>query len=276
MEARHSCDPGHLAQMNTAELRQMFLIESLFAAGDLQLLYCFDDRAIVGSAVPLETALTLPGSDELKAEYFTQRRELGVLNIGAAGTVTVNGDCYAMENLDCLYIGRGSRPVVFATSNPQSPAQFYMVSYPAHATYPAALVKRCAATPVPLGLPAACNQRTIYKCIYPGGIPSCQLVMGFTQLVEGSNWNTMPPHTHARRTEVYLYFNLQDDARVFHLLGTAAETRHIVVSDRQAVISPAWSMHSGVGTRRYAFCWAMGGENQIFDDMDPIPMSALR
>jgi 4-deoxy-L-threo-5-hexosulose-uronate ketol-isomerase len=262
--------------MNAAELRRMFLIESLFAAGQLQLLHCFDDRAIVGSAVPLQDRLTLSSSDELRAEYFLQCRELGVLNIGAAGTVTVDGDCYAMENLDCLYIGRGSRSVVFSTSNPQLPAQFYLVSYPAHAAYPSALVKKGSATALPLGLAAACNQRTIYRYIHPGGVQSCQLVMGFTQLADGSVWNTMPPHTHARRTEVYLYFDLQDDARVFHLMGTATETRHIVVADRQAVISPPWSMHSGVGTRRYSFCWAMGGENQIFDDMDPIPVSALR
>lgn len=276
MEKRFSSDPDHVARMNTAELRRMFLIDSLFAAGQLQLLYCFTDRAVVGSAVPLQHSLALSAGEELRAEYFTQWRELGVLNIGGAGTVTVDGQQHAMDNLDCLYVGRGSRSVAFASTDAHSPAQFYLVSYPAHAVYPTTLAKRSAAEAVSLGSPAACNQRTIHKYIHPAGIRSCQLVMGFTQLTEGSVWNTMPAHTHDRRTEVYLYFDLAADTRVLHLMGTAAETRHLVVADRQVVISPAWSMHSGVGTRRYSFCWAMGGENQTFDDMDPIPMEALR
>ena len=276
METHYSSDPRYLAQMTTAELGQMFLIESLFVAGELQLQYCFADRVVLGSAVPLETPLALPPGEGLRAEYFAQRRELGVLNIGGEGTVTVDGEQYAMENVDRLYIGRGSRSVVFASADVGVPAEFYLVSYLAHAAYATTLIKKSAAKAVPLGVPSACNQRTIYRYIHAEGIRSCQLLMGFTQLAVGSVSNTMPAHTHHRRSEVYLYFDREPKAQVFHLMGTATETRHLVVADRQAVISPAWSMHSGVGTHHYSFCWAMGGENQDFGGIDPIPMDAWK
>jgi 4-deoxy-L-threo-5-hexosulose-uronate ketol-isomerase len=262
--------------MTTEELRAGFLIPSLFTAGQIDLAYCDADRAVIGSAVPTKEALTLGTDDELRAEFFTQRRELGILNIGASGTVTADGTTYKMENLDGLYIGRGCRDIRLASDDATKPAQFYLLSYPAHTTYPTVHAKKAQAAAVNLGSEANCNKRTIFKYIHGDGIKSCQLVMGFTQLAVGSAWNTMPPHTHLRRSEVYLYFNLAADQRVFHLMGQPQESRHLVVADKQAVISPSWSIHSGVGTASYTFCWGMGGENQTFDDMDAAPIPTLK
>jgi 4-deoxy-L-threo-5-hexosulose-uronate ketol-isomerase len=269
-------DPARCKQMTTEELRAGFLIPSLFTAGQIDLVYCDADRAVIGSAVPGKEVLALGTDDELRAEFFTQRRELGILNIGASGTVTADGTAYKMENLDGLYIGRGCRDIRLASDDASKPAQFYLLSYPAHATYPTVHAKKSQAAAVNLGSEANCNKRTISKYIHPDGIKSCQLVMGFTQLAVGSAWNTMPPHTHLRRSEVYLYFNLAADQRVFHLMGQPQESRHLVVADKQAVISPSWSIHSGVGTASYTFCWGMGGENQTFDDMDAAPIATLR
>ena len=261
--------------MSTTELRASYLITSLFAPGEIRLVYCEADRAVVGSAVPGKTPLTLAAADELRAEYFCQRRELGVLNIGGAGTVRVDGTTFALGPLDALYVGRGSREVFFTSADARQPAQFYLASYPAHAAYPTTPARRAEAAAVALGSQAECNRRTIHKYIHPDGIKSCQLVMGFTVLEEGSVWNSMPPHTHARRSEIYLYFDLAPDARVFHFMGRPDETRHLVLADRQAVMSPAWSIHCATATRRYTFCWVMGGENQTFDDMDGIKVGAL-
>jgi 4-deoxy-L-threo-5-hexosulose-uronate ketol-isomerase len=269
-------DPARCKQMTTEELRAGFLIPSLFTAGKIDLVYCDADRAVIGSAVPGKEALVLGTDDELRAEFFTQRRELGILNIGASGTVTADGTAYKMENLDGLYVGRGCRDIRLASDDASKPAQFYLLSYPAHATYPTVHAKKSQAAAVNLGSEANCNKRTIFKYIHPDGIKSCQLVMGFTQLAVGSAWNTMPPHTHLRRSEVYLYFNLAADQRVFHLMGQPQESRHLVVADKQAVISPSWSIHSGVGTASYTFCWGMGGENQTFDDMDAAPIPTLK
>lgn len=276
METRYQADAVRYARMSAAELRESFLVDSLFAPGELGLIYCETDRAVIGSAVPREAPLTLAAADELRAEYFCQRRELGVLNIGGEGTVRVDGESYALPTLDGLYVGRGSREVVFASADPARPAEFYLGSYPAHAPYPTTVARRAEAARVGLGSQAECNRRTIHKYIHMDGIRSCQLVMGFTLLEEGSVWNTMPPHTHARRSEIYLYFDLAPEARVFHLLGRPEETRHLVVADRQAVVSPAWSIHSATATRRYNFCWVMGGENQTFDDMDGLKVGDLR
>jgi len=262
--------------MNTAELRGNFLVDSLFVPDTASLVYCDADRAILGSAVPRVAPVELSAAAELRAEYFTERRELGVLNIGSAGQVEVDGAVYPMSNLDCLYVGRGSRRIVFSSNDPNAPAQYYLLSYPAHAQYPTTLASKAQAAAVHLGTEAQCNRRTIYKYIHPGGIRSCQLVMGFTQLLPGSAWNTMPAHTHTRRSEVYLYFNLASDMRVFHMMGRPDETRHLVVADKQAVISPSWSIHSGAGTSHYAFCWGMGGENQAFDDMDGVAIGDLK
>ncbi len=272
MQTRLTVDPVRYARMTTDELRAAFLVDTLFAPGRVELLYCEVERAVVGSAVPSEAPLALPSPAELRADFFCQRRELGILNIGSPGTVTVDGNPFPMANRDCLYVGRGARDVRFEGNG----AAFYLISYPAHTTYPTTLVRQRDAEPARLGSDAEANKRTIYKYIHPGGVKSCQLVMGYTQLEAGSVWNTMPPHTHPRRSEVYLYFDVSDNARVFHIMGAPQETRHLVVANRQAVISPLWSVHCACGTSNYAFCWAMGGENQEFADMDPAPLAALK
>ena len=276
MDTRYLADGVRYAAMSAAEMRDTFLVTSLFAPGELRLVYCEADRAVIGSAVPLAQPVVLSAADELRAAFFCQRRELGVLNIGGAGSVRVDGTTHALASLDGLYIGRGSREVVFASDDARQPAQFYLASYPAHAGFPTTPARRADCAKVQLGSQAECNRRTIHKYIHPDGIKSCQLVMGFTVLEEGSVWNTMPPHTHTRRSEIYLYFDVAPEARVFHFMGRPDETRHVVVADRQVVISPAWSIHCATATRRYTFCWAMGGENQTFDDMDGIQVGALR
>ena len=226
--------------------------------------------------MPTTSALKLEPQPELRAEYFLERRELGVLNVGGSGVVSVDDDSFAMEKLDCLYIGRGKKSVSFASSDEREPSAFYLLSYPAHTTYPTTSVKLKDLDPVHLGSQETCNERSIYKAIFLDGVRSCQLVMGFTLLAPGSNWNTMPPHTHMRRSEVYFYFDVDPSQRVLHLMGPAEETRHLMVSDRDVVVSPGWSIHSGVGTKSYGFCWGMGGENQRYDDMDALAIADLK
>ena len=269
-------DPVRYPRMNTDELRDTFLLASLYEPGKLVLNYVDLDRSVVGFAAPLDAPIALPTYPELRAEYFTERRELGALNIGGAGTITVEGKSYELNNLDVLYIGRGNKQVTFESKDKNAPAIFYLLSYPAHAVYPVALVRKDEATPVELGSLETCNKRTICKYIYLQGARSCQLVMGVTHLAPGSNWNTMPPHTHMRRSEIYMYFNVAADARIMHSMGPPAETRHIVMADKGIVVSPGWSVHCGVGTRAYSFCWGMGGENQDYADMDPAPVDTLR
>jgi 4-deoxy-L-threo-5-hexosulose-uronate ketol-isomerase len=269
-------DPTRYPQMTTAQLRETFLMDSLYEPGALHLVYVDLDRTIAGIAAPLWEPVALPADADLRAEYFTERRELGALNIGGSGSVKVNGKSYCLENLDCLYIGRGNAEISFESKDPASPAIFYLLSYPAHTTYPVTVVRKEEASPTTIGSAETCNLRTVSKYIYLGGVKSCQLVMGVTHLHAGSVWNTMPPHTHMRRSEVYLYFNLAQDAVVFHLMGPPEETRHILMKDFQAVVSPGWSIHAGVGTRAYSFCWGMGGENQDYADMDPAPIARLR
>ncbi len=276
METRYVADGVRYATMKAAELRDTFLLTSLFAPGEVSLVYCEVERAVVGSVVPVRQPLALSTADELRAAFFCQRREMGILNVGGAGTVRVDGASSALAPLDAMYVGRGSREIVFSSDDAGRPAQFYLASYPAHADFPTTPIRQAEAAKVQLGTQAECNRRTIRKYIHPDGVKSCQLVMGVTALDEGSVWNTMPPHTHTRRSEVYLYFDVAPEARVFHFMGRPDETRHIVVADRQAVISPAWSIHCATATRRYTFCWAMGGENQTFDDMDGIQVGALR
>jgi len=225
--------------------------------------------------VPTHAPLTLPTYDPLKAEYFTERRELGVLNVGGTGTVTVNGEAFTLQRLDGLYVGRGNRDVVFSSADANHPAEFYLLSYPAHAEYPTRRIESAGLERVKLGSPATANEREITKLIHLEGVHSCQLVMGFTQLAEGSVWNTMPPHTHMRRSEVYFYFDVPDGQRVMHLMGPAHETRHIVVANKQVAVSPGWSIHAGVGTASYTFCWGMGGENQVYSDMDALAIADL-
>jgi len=276
MQIRFSPNQNDYQKLCTDGLRANFLIETLFTAGKVELVYSDADRAIIGSAVPTSGPLKLVTDAELRAAYFCERRELGVLNIGGSGSVEVDGKKYEMNKLDCLYVSRGSKDISFSSKNSAEPAAFYLLSYPAHAAYPTTLATQKDAAPVELGTLADANRRTIYKYIHMDGIKSCQLVMGFTKLQEGAVWNTMPPHTHTRRSEVYVYFDLDPKRRVMHFMGTPQQTRHLVVADRQAVISPSWSIHCGCGTGAYTFCWGMGGENQTFDDMDPAPTAQLR
>jgi 4-deoxy-L-threo-5-hexosulose-uronate ketol-isomerase len=262
--------------MNTEELRETFLLEGMFEPGEIEFAYVDLDRTVIGSAVPESVALMLETEPELRSEYFLERRELGVLNVGDAGSVVVNGKRFEMGKLDCLYVGRGSKSVTFSSKNGEAPAYFYLLSYPAHADYPTAMVRFKDLKGLALGSVETCNKRTIYKAIYKEGIKSCQLVMGFTMLEPGSNWNTMPPHTHMRRSEVYFYFDVDPAHRVLHLMGPPDATSHLVVADKEIVVSPGWSIHAGVGTKHYAFCWGMGGENQAYDDMDPVTIADLK
>ncbi len=275
MEVRYSPDPIRFKTMPTAEVREAFLIERLFTADTIEMVYSDVDRAICGGAVPVDKVLTLAAADELRADYFCQRRELGILNIGGAGKITVDGQKFDMANKDCLYVGLGSKEISMESNSKDKPAKFYLLSYPAHKEYPTTHIPISKANPVSMGSQEQCNKRTIYQFIHPNGVKSCQLVMGFTVLESGNVWNTMPPHTHERRMEIYIYFDMQEDSRVFHFMGQPQETRHISVADSQAVISPSWSIHSGVGTSSYTFCWGMGGENQAFDDMDHLTIGEI-
>lgn len=276
MEIRSAVSSREYVRLNTAELRAHFVLEDLFVPGQIQLAYWEVDRTVVGSIVPVETPLKLEATPELAASFFCERREVGILNIGAPGSVEVDGTQYYVESFGCLYIGRGSHDVTFRSEAPDQPAKFYLVSYPAHASHPTTVARVGDANQLHLGSPATANERTLYQYIHPNGIPSCQLVMGFTRLKTGNVWNTMPPHTHERRCETYLYCEVPDDAAVFHMMGPGNETRNLLLHNEQVVLSPPWSIHCGCGTQSYAFIWAMGGENQRFDDMDGIAIGDLR
>lgn len=269
-------DPVRFPRMTSEELRETFLIGRLCQPGQIQLAYVDLDRTVVGMAVPTSSPLPLPSSPELRAEYFTERRELGVLNVGGPCKVNAGDSQYLLENLDVLYVGRGNSDIRFDSLSKELPAALYLLSYPAHAEYPVTLIKQADAQPTETGDATTCNRRTIYKYIHSGGARSCQLVMGVTHLHAGSSWNTMPPHTHMRRSEVYFYFDVAQGARVFHLMGPPEETRHLVLENLDCVVSPGWSIHAGVGTQAYKFCWGMGGENQDYADMDPVPIETMR
>ena len=268
-------DPMRYSRMTTQELRESFLIDAIYQPGTIQLTYVDLDRAVVGMAVPLQSPLPLPTTPELRAEYFTERRELGALNVGGAGTVHVGNSSYQLDNLDLIYIGCGNLDIRFESKSEQTPAVFYLLSYPAHAVYPVTVVKKADAQPTEIGSAETCNCRTIYKYVHLAGAKSCQLVMGVTHLQTGSAWNTMPAHTHMRRSEIYLYFDVAENARIFHFMGPPQETRHLLMSNCEAVVSPGWSIHAGVGTQAYKFCWGMGGENQDYADMDPAPLESM-
>lgn len=276
MDVRFSTNPEGFQAMTIGELRKSFLIDQLFAHDEVPMVYSDIDRSITGSAVPVkETLRLLATKKEMAAEYFAERREVGVINIGAGGSIRIDGKKYPMAFKDALYIGRGVKEIEFASESADNPAKFYFVSYPAHKEFPTTHARFTDAEPARLGSQKDANKRTIYKYIHPNGIKSCQLVMGLTELEEGSVWNTMPPHTHQRRSEVYLYFNIDPNAMVIHLMGQPDETRHLVIRNGQAVLNPSWSIHAGVGTQNYTFIWAMGGENQVFDDMDGVKVSEL-
>ena len=262
--------------MPTEEVRKLYVLDSLFVPDTIPMVYSDVDRSITGSAVPAAAPLKLLSSKkEMAAEYFTERREVGVINIGGEGTITVDGKSFPMAHKDGLYIGRGSKDITFASAKTGNPAKYYFVSYPAHKEYPIAHVTQEQAEKQHLGSLKTANDRTINRYFHARGVPSCQLVMGLTELAEGSVWNTMPPHTHQRRSEVYMYFNLDPDSLVVHLMGKPSETRHLIIRNEQAAISPIWSIHCGVGTKNYSFIWAMGGENQVFEDMDGFSMKEL-
>ncbi len=277
MQMRYPSNPEKVKQFTTDQLRDEFLIERLFSDDAINLVYSHIDRIIVGGACPVTKSLELTASPkDLGADYFLERREVGVVNVGGAGTVSVDGTDYPMSKLDGLYVGKGAKSVQFASADASAPAHFYFTSTPAHATYPTTHIPISSASPTHLGGIANSNERTIYKYIHPDGVKSCQLVLGVTLLDPNNMWNTMPAHTHARRMEVYFYFDISGDNVVFHLMGEPDETRHLVIRNEQAAISPSWSIHAGMGTGNYAFIWAMAGENQTFSDMDAVAMTTLR
>jgi 4-deoxy-L-threo-5-hexosulose-uronate ketol-isomerase len=261
--------------MTTEELRRHFLVEDLFAADEVRLVHWEAERTIVGSAVPRTRPLRLESPPEILAPFFCARRELGVVNVGAPGAVTVDGTRHELSGRHGLYVGRGCQEVVFESARAEEPALFYLVSHPAHARHPTRAVAPEEAQTVAIGEAAAASARVLRRYIHAGGVTSCQLVMGVTDLAPGSVWNTMPPHTHTRRTEIYLYFDLGPEEAVFHFMGPPEKTRHLVVRGGQAVLSPPWSVHFGAATRRYAFVWSMGGENQQFEDMQTVELGRL-
>jgi 4-deoxy-L-threo-5-hexosulose-uronate ketol-isomerase len=266
--------PGDVARMTTQEVREAFLISGLFVPGAVAGVFTDLDRLVVGGAVPLGP-LELPNHRETGRAFFLERREMGILNIGGPGFIHADGRTLPLDRLDMAYLPMGTRSVVFESRQADQPARFYWLSCPAHAAHPAAVMKKADAAPVHLGSLAGSNQRTIYKMIHAGGITSCQLVMGFTELAEGSCWNTFPPHTHNRRTEVYMYFDLGERVLI-HLLGEPQATRHLFIHNEDVALSPAWSIHAGCGAGNYRFVWGMAGENQTFEDMDAIKPLDLR
>lgn len=276
METRFQNSPGETSRMNTQELRSNFLVENLIRDDEIKSVYSHYDRMIITGIKPVRGEKALPNYPELKAEYFLERREAGIINIGGDGIVETDGQSFSLQKLDCVYLGKGVKQVYFKTVSPGKPAIFYMLSAPAHKTYPSQILKKEQTSPVTIGDSKTANLRTIYKYIHSEGIESCQLVMGLTVLQEGSVWNTMPAHTHTRRMEAYFYFDLATDQRVIHLMGQPQETRHLLVGNQEAVISAPWSIHSGCGTGSYSFIWGMAGENYTYTDMDPSPVTELR
>jgi 4-deoxy-L-threo-5-hexosulose-uronate ketol-isomerase len=276
MEIRHSINPEDAKKYDTDKLREEFLIQKLFIPGELKLIYSNFDRIIVGGIIPLKEPVPLETEINMGTDFFLERREAGVVNIGGLGKILIDNEEYTLGAKDCLYIGMGARNVVFSSEDKSNPAKFYMNCAPAHKNFPAEKIGIKDAEPIHLGALSESNKRTIYKYIHPDGVKSCQLVMGVTELEPNNIWNTMPCHTHVRRMEVYLYFHIPEDAVVFHFIGQPEETRHIVIRNEEAVISPYWSIHSGVGTKNYSFIWGMVGENQTFSDMDAVPMDILK
>ena len=268
--------PAETRGLDTDALRSAFLVDGLFVPGRVVTRFVDLDRVVVGGAVPLGQPLRLIAPPEMAAESFTERREVGVLNVGGAGAVSVGGERIELGMRDAVYVGRGSGDLDFESVDAADPARFYLVSYPAHASYPTTRVPHGDAHATELGTAEQANRRVLRKYFHPDGVRTAQLVMGVTELMPGSVWNTMPAHTHARRTEVYLYFGVPEDAVVFHMMGEPDRTRHLVIRDGQVALSPGWSIHSGCGTRAYSFCWAMGGENQAFADMQGVAMEDLR
>lgn len=276
MEIRFEHSPKEVSEMKTAELRSAFMTDSLMQEDVIRLLYTHYDRVIVGGANPVKQRLSLETDPELKADYFLERRELGIINVGGKGKVYADDSAHELNKLDCLYLGKGVKKVFFESVIADEPAFFYLMSTPAHAAYPVQYLPKEKALPTDMGSPETSNARTIYKYIHAQGIQSAQLVMGLTILKTGSVWNTMPAHTHTRRMEAYFYFDVPAQQRVFHFMGLPTETRHLLIANHQAVVSPPWSIHSGCGTSNYSFIWGMAGENYTYTDMDMVNISDLR
>lgn len=275
MEVRFQSSPKEVKGMCTEELRSNFLVQQLMKADEITLVYSHYDRVIIGGVKPIQQKVLLPNEAELRADYFLMRREIGIINVGGAGTVEADGVSYDLNKLDALYLGMGTKSVSFSSSSKEDAAHFFLMSTTAHHTYPNTKMTKEEASPVNLGETATANKRTIYKYIHQDGIRSCQLVMGLTVLAEGSVWNSVPPHTHTRRMEAYFYFDVPEQHRIFHLMGEPTETRHIIMANHEAVISPPWSVHCGPGSTNYGFIWAMAGENYTFTDMDPVAIAEM-
>ncbi|WP_080057720.1 5-dehydro-4-deoxy-D-glucuronate isomerase [Spirosoma aerolatum] len=275
-ESRYASSPNEVKGMNTEQLRQNFLIETLFVADQFRWVLSFFDRYLTGGVMPVAGTLTLEAPDQLKATYFLERRELGIINVGGPGRVMAEGVAYDLEYKEALYIGQGTQDVQFLSHDEAKPAKFYLNSTPAHRNYPTRKVSRAEADVVTLGSLETANHRTINKLLVNSVLPTCQLQMGMTELKAGSIWNTMPAHTHDRRMEVYFYFEVPEGQSVCHFMGQPQETRHIWMQNEQAVISPNWSIHSGAGTSNYTFIWGMAGENLDYGDMDFSPITELR
>jgi 4-deoxy-L-threo-5-hexosulose-uronate ketol-isomerase len=267
--------PRDVIGLSTQDLRDTFQVQHFFLPGELVAHFTDLDRLVVGGVMPAQEAIELPNHKETGRSFFLERRELGAINIGGEGRVIADGQVFSLETLDCVYLPMGTKSVTFESTNPENPAKFYFLSCPAHAAHPARMMKSSEASPVRLGAQETSNTRTIYKFIHQGGIQSCQLVMGLTALEPGNVWNSFPPHTHWRRTEIYFYFDLGQNI-VSHFLGEPQETRHVFLHNEEAVLSPNWSMHFGVGTGNYKFIWGMAGENQVFDDMDQVQPQDLK
>lgn len=276
MKIVHQVSPDDFARYSTQQIRDKFLLENLVVPDQVEAVYTHYDRMIVGAACPVNSSLQLGTYEQVKADYFLARREIGILNIAGKGSIDVDGEKFSLDKLDCLYIGMGKQKVIFSSASKSAPAKFIFFSCPAHQPYPTRLMKPGEALQAELGSLENNNHRVINKYIHLDGIRSCQLVMGVTNFKPGSVWNTMPPHTHDRRMESYFYFDLAEGQRVIHFMGEPQETRHLFLANEQAILSPAWSIHCGVATANYSFIWAMGGENMVFTDMDPVPMQSLR
>jgi 4-deoxy-L-threo-5-hexosulose-uronate ketol-isomerase len=276
MEIRFHNSPEETKQMDTEQLRKNFLVQNLFTNDIINLTYSHYDRVIIGGVKPVNKAIDLPNHPELRAEYFLERRELGIINVGGDGVVTADGKEFSINRFDCVYLGKGTQKVKFKSKSKKDPALFYFLSAPAHHTYPNKLMVKEKAAPVQLGAAETANKRTVYKYIHLEGIKSCQLVMGLTVLDNGNVWNSIPPHTHTRRMEVYFYFDVPAEHRIMHFMGEPQQTRHLIMANNEAVISPPWSTHYGCGTYNYGFIWGMAGENLVYTDMDPAPVSTLK
>lgn len=276
LNIKYNNHPSDSKSYDTKTLRERYLVEDIFVKDLISLTYSHHDRIIFGGAYPVDQQLLLPTTKDLGTDFFLERRELGCINIGGKGFVVLDGIRYDMNSNDGIYVGSGVKEIIFGSSDIKNPAKFYINSAPAHMSYPTKHIPFTHAKPNVLGDAKTLNQRTIYQYVHPDVCNSCQLVMGMTILKEGSSWNTMPCHTHERRMEVYFYFNMEENTRVFHLMGEVEETRHIVIKNEEAVISPSWSIHSGVGTSNYTFIWGMCGENKTFNDMDFVKMTDLK